>query len=495
MSGAAAGPSFSWNLITDLRSMLAFEFMRNAFMAGTAIAVVAGLIGYFVVLRRLSFATHALGHTGFSGAAAAVLVGVNPVFGLLAFTMVTGTGMAVLGNKASSRDVTTGTVLAFALAIGLLFLSLYKGYATEAYSILFGEVLGISASGVTLTFWTSLVLIGVVAIIYRPLLFASLDEDVAEAKGLPMMFLNVVFMLLLAAAVSISVQIIGVFLIFALMVTPAAIAVQLTHRVGTAVIVSIVVAMTATWAGLFIGWYEPYPVSFFIVAIVFVEYLCIRGMAALRETALLQAIEAPEQDGVRALRNGSVWAGLSQALVIVGVVFLVQTVRAHPGEAWDSAALYSNAWIPITLLVAGAIVGLASYGLYFSGFRKMATSSREFTSPAFLTLLGILGIALTVGGLAMFLAGVTLAASSYGLAPVAVIFGVPILILGLALSVVGLIGQAMGDWRVGLRYEEGTLRTGAVLMVIPFVGYVLSFFGYRRALVRAPAALPAAALA
>jgi zinc/manganese transport system permease protein len=490
MSGSAAGPPFSWNLVTDLRSMLAFEFMRNAFMAGTVIAIVAGLIGYFVVLRRSSFASHALGHTGFSGAAAAVLVGVNPVYGLLVFTMATGTGMALLGNKASSRDVQTGTVLAFALALGLLFLSLYKGYATEAYSILFGEVLGISAAGVLLTFWTSLVVLGLVAFLYRPLLFGSLDEDVAEAKGLPMMALNIAFMLLLAITVSIAVQIIGVFLIFALLVTPAAIAVQLTHRAATAVLVAIFVAVTATWGGLFIGWYEPYPVSFFIVAIVFVEYVCIRGMAALRETALLQALEAPEQDGVRALRNASVWAWLSQALLIVGALFLVQTVLAHPSEAWDSATLYVNARLSIILLVAGAIVGLASYWLYFSGFRKMATSSREFTSPAFLTLLGILGIFLTVGGLALFLSGVTLAASSYGLAPVAELFGVPILVLGLVLSAVGLLGQAMGDWRVGLRYQESTLRTGAILMVLPLVGYVLSFLGYRRALARAPASTP-----
>ena len=138
--------------------------------------------------------------------------------------------MALLGNRASNRDVEIGTVLAFALGLGLLFLSLYQGYATEAYSILFGEVLGISASGVAFTFWTSLVIVAVVALIYRPLLFASLDEDVAEAKGMPMVFLNLAFMLLLAVTISIAVQIIGVLLIFALMVTPAAIAVRLTRR-------------------------------------------------------------------------------------------------------------------------------------------------------------------------------------------------------------------------------------------------------------------------
>ncbi|MGA7923247.1 MAG: metal ABC transporter permease, partial [Thermoplasmata archaeon] len=272
MSGAAAGPPFSWNLFTDLRVMWQFEFMRNAFEAGTIIAIVAGLVGYFVVLRRSAFASHALGHTGFSGAAAAVLVGVNPVYGLLIFTMVSGGAMALLGKRASYRDVEIGTVLAFALGLGLLFLSLYQGYATEAYSILFGEVLGISTSGVSFTFWTSLVVLAVVAIIYRPLLFSSLDEDVAEAKGMPMTFLNLAFMLLLAVTISIAVQIIGILLIFALTVTPAAIAIRLTKRALSAVLVSILIAVTAVWAGLFIGWYEPYPVSFFIVGIIFVEY-------------------------------------------------------------------------------------------------------------------------------------------------------------------------------------------------------------------------------
>jgi zinc/manganese transport system permease protein len=492
MSGSGAGPPFSWNLITDLRAMWQFEFMRNAFEAGTIIAIVAGLIGYFVVLRRSSFATHALGHTGFSGAAAAVLVGVDPVFGLLLFTMATATGMAFLGNKASTRDVEIGTMLAFALGLGLLFLSLYQGYATEAYSILFGEILGITASGVAFTFWTALAVLAAIAIIYRPLLFASLDEDVAEAKGLPMLFLNLVFLLLLAVVISISVQIIGVLLIFALMVTPAAIAVRLTTRAASAVIVSMIIAVTAVWAGLFIGWYEPYPVSFFIVGIVFVEYLCIRGMAVLRETPLLQSVDATEIEGVRYLRNASLCASVSQALFVGGAILLTQALLAYPGAAWNAMGLYQHALLAVLFLVPAAIVGAASFLLYFSGFRRMATSSREFTAPAFLTLVGLLGIALTISGLALFLTGAALSASAYALAPVAILFGVPLLFLGIVLSLVGLFGHAVGSWRVGQRYQETVLRTGAILMFVPLLGYALSVLGYSRALARAPipAALP-----
>ena len=290
--------AFSWNLFTDLRDMWQYAFMRNAFEAGTIIAVVAGIIGYLVVLRRSAFATHALGHVGFSGAAAAVLYGVNPVYGLMAFTCSGGAGMALLGRRAASRDIEIGTVLAFMLGLGLLFLSLYKGYATEAYSILFGEILGISDAGVVFTLEASVVVLAVLALIHRPLLFASLDEDVAEAKGLPMLALGLSFMLLLAVAISIAVQVIGVLLIFALMVTPAAVAVRLTKRPLHAVVVSVVVALVSTWMGLFISWYvstsaTPYPVSFFIVTIAFGIYVGVRAIEGVASRLVPPMVPGP----------------------------------------------------------------------------------------------------------------------------------------------------------------------------------------------------------
>jgi zinc/manganese transport system permease protein len=492
VSGLGNGIPFSWNLVTDVRVLWSYEFMRNAVEAGTAIAIMAGILGYFVVLRRSSFASHALGHTGFSGAAAAVLVGAPPVYGLLIFTIAVATGMGFLGNRASARDVEIGTVLAFALGLGLLFISLYQGYAQEAYSILFGEVLAISSTEVALTVWTGLGVLAVVAVIYRPLLFASLDEDVAEAKGLPLVGLNLVFLVLLAIAISFAVQIIGVLLIFALMVTPAAIAVRLTTRPLTAVLVSVAVALTAVWGGLFVTLFTSFPASFFIVGIVFVEYVFIRGIGALRESPLLQAVDAPEEDGVRALRNASFLASISQLMLIGGAVLLAVSLLAYPGAAWNPTGLYAHARGALLVLASGAAVGTVSALLYFSGFRKMATTSREFTSPAFLTLVGLLGITLTAGGLALYVSGVTLSATSYGLAPVAELFGVPLLLLGILLTGVGLVGQAVGGWRVGLRYQESALRTGAVMMCVPVLGYPVSFFGYRRALARG-SPLPASA--
>jgi zinc/manganese transport system permease protein len=267
---------FNANLLIDLQQIFQYQFEQHAFEAGTVVAIIAGIVGYFVVLRRSAFASHALSHIGFAGAAGAVLLGINPVFGLLLFTSGGGIGMAVLGPRSVNRDVQIGTVLAFMLGLGVLFISLYTGYATEAYSILFGEILGISSNDVLVTVIASLIILSAVAIVYRPLLFSSLDEDVAEAKGLSISWLGIIFMLLVALAVSMAVQVVGVLLIFSLMVTPAAMAQRLAKRPRSVIIISVLIALVATWSSLFIAFYEPYPVSFFITSIVFVSYLFVR---------------------------------------------------------------------------------------------------------------------------------------------------------------------------------------------------------------------------
>jgi zinc/manganese transport system permease protein len=162
------------------------------------------------------------------------------------------------------------------LGLGVFFISLYKGYATAAYSILFGEILGISNADVKATFVAGVLVLCVISAIYRPLLFASLDEDVAEARGVPVLALGTIFMLVIAVTTSISVQVVGVLLIFALMVTPAAIAGRLTRRPAQGVAVSVIVALAVTWLGLFLSYYLPYPVSFFITTSVFILYLLTR---------------------------------------------------------------------------------------------------------------------------------------------------------------------------------------------------------------------------
>ena len=271
--------AFSPNVLSDLQNISCYEFMRTAYEAGTMIAIIAGITGYFVVLRRSAFVAHAFSEIGFAGASGAILLDsayFPPIAGLLLGSILGGLAIAVLGRRAANRDTQIGIILAFALGLGLLFISLYKAFATAAISILFGEIVGISPGEVTLTFEASALIIVVMAFLYRPLLFASLDEDVAEAKGMPMVFLGTAFMLVVAVAVSFAVQVTGVLLIFSLMVTPAAAAQYVSRRPSRSIAFSVAVAVVATWVGLFVAFYTPYPVSFFITAINFSLYIAVR---------------------------------------------------------------------------------------------------------------------------------------------------------------------------------------------------------------------------
>ena len=274
---------FGWNLIRDIQAQFQYAFMQHAYTAGAIVAIVAGVVGYFVVLRSLSFAGHALSHIGFAGATGAVALGVNPIYGLLVFTVGGAVGMGALGKRIYGRDVVIGIVLAWMLGLGVLFLSLYSGYATEAYALLFGEILGISQTDVVVTLVAGVVTLAAIAIMFRPLLFASVDSDVAEARGVPVKLLSILFMVVLAISVSEAVQVVGVLLIFALLVTPPAIAERLTARPGMAIALSVLLALLFTWIGLFVSFYLPYPVSFFITTLAFVTYLVVRLWIYLRQ--------------------------------------------------------------------------------------------------------------------------------------------------------------------------------------------------------------------
>jgi zinc/manganese transport system permease protein len=269
-------PPLGWNPFDDLGTMLQYQFMVHAFQAGTVVALVAGVIGYFVVMRGSSFAAHALSHIGFAGATGAVVLHLSPVIGLLAFTVGSGTVIGALGSRVRGRDVTIGIVLAWTLGLGVLFISLYTGYATEAYALLFGEILGISERDVAIVVLAGVPTLLALALIYRPLLFSSVDENLAAARGVPVTGLSIAFMAVLALAVTEAVQVVGVLLIFALIVTPAAIAVRWTRRPALAIVVSASLALTFTWTGLTIAFYSPHPVSFFITSLAFGTYLLSR---------------------------------------------------------------------------------------------------------------------------------------------------------------------------------------------------------------------------
>ncbi len=212
--------------------MLEYEFMRNAFMAGGAVAIVAGAVGFFLVLRNLTFAGHALSHVGFAGAAGSVLVGVGPLWGLLAFTLAAGIAMGLLGERLRGRDVAVGIILSLALGLGVLFLYFYTTHATQATAILFGNVLGVSAETVWALSGLSMISVGALGFISRPLLFATLAPELAEAKGVSLRLVSVLFLAVVAIAVAEAAQVVGVLLVFALMVGPAAAALRLTSRVA-----------------------------------------------------------------------------------------------------------------------------------------------------------------------------------------------------------------------------------------------------------------------
>ena len=276
-------PQLSWNLLGDIAALFQYEFMVHAFEAGTVVALVAGAIGYFVVLRSSAFAAHALSHIGFAGATGAVVLYLNPIAGLLAFTLGAGVTIGALGSRLRGRDVTIGIVLAWTLGLGVLFISLYRGYATEAYALLFGQILGISAGDVAVTLVMGALTLVLLVVVYRPLLFSSVDEELAAARGVPVTALSMAFMAILAVAVTEAVQVVGVLLIFALIVTPAAIVVRLTCRPRTAILLSVGLALLFTWAGLAISYYSPHPVSFFITSLAFASYLAVRLLSYLSQ--------------------------------------------------------------------------------------------------------------------------------------------------------------------------------------------------------------------
>jgi zinc/manganese transport system permease protein len=261
-------------------SIFQYSFIQNAFFAGSIVAVVGGFVGYFLITRGLTFAGHALSHIGFAGAAAALVVGVDPIFGLLLFTVVSGIGIGVFGKDLREEDVNIGIVMTMMLGLGALFISLYNGYAEQAYSILFGTILGIGRTDVVITAAFGLVTVLILIAIFRPLLFSSIDPEVAAARGVPVRFLGILFLVLVAVAVSMSVQVVGVLLIFTLLVGPAATAIRVVHVPVGAVAFSIALGLIYVWIGIFLAATGTWPVSFYIAAISFCVYLPVRLITA-----------------------------------------------------------------------------------------------------------------------------------------------------------------------------------------------------------------------
>jgi len=245
-------------------TMFEYEFMQNAFAASGIVAVLAGVVGYFLVLRGQTFAGHALSHVGFTGATGAVLVGMSPLWGMIGFTLAAGIGMGALGEKLTGRDVAIGVILTLSLGFGLLFLHFFTAYASQATALLFGNVLGVSHETLVVLAGLAVVSLGALAIIMRPLLFASLQPELAEAKGVSLRLVSILFLAITALAVAASTQIVGVLLVFALMVGPAAAAQNVATRLSTGVLLAAVFALGQAWLGLTLAYYIDWPTSFWI---------------------------------------------------------------------------------------------------------------------------------------------------------------------------------------------------------------------------------------
>jgi zinc/manganese transport system permease protein len=271
-----ATPSPSWNVFHDVHQLTSYPFMRHAFVAGTIVALVAGVAGYFVVLRQSSFAAHALSEIGFAGASGGVAYGFSAVLGLLGMTLVGAAAIGLLGKRLRGRDAAIGSVLAFSLGLGSYFLTRYKGNSSGAFGLLFGEILGISVRDIWIIAIAGGVTLALMVAMYRPLLFASLDEDVAEAKGVPVRALSVAFLLVLAVAVTAAVQVVGVLLIFSLLVTPGAIADRVCRTPGQGIAVCVALSVAFVWTGLSVTYYSKFPVGFLITAFAFAGYLVAR---------------------------------------------------------------------------------------------------------------------------------------------------------------------------------------------------------------------------
>ncbi|WP_237476339.1 metal ABC transporter permease [Lichenibacterium dinghuense] len=267
--------------------MLAYDFMRTAFAASGVVALLAGLVGYFLVLRNQTFAGHALAHVGFTGATGAIMVGIAPLWGLVGFTLAAGLAMGALGERLSARDVAIGMTLSLALGFGLLFLHFYTAFATQATALLFGNVLGVDPESLLSLVVLSALSLAVLAAVSRPLLFASLQPELAEARGVPVRRVSVIFLGIVAVAVSEASQIVGVLLVFTLMVGPAAAARNLSPRFGVGVALSAALALAEAWGGLVLAWQTDWPVSFWITALSAAAYgLSFAPMAARASRAL-----------------------------------------------------------------------------------------------------------------------------------------------------------------------------------------------------------------
>jgi zinc/manganese transport system permease protein len=286
MTADVANPQLSWNVARDIGEVLEYHFMVNALLAGSIVAVTAGLLGWFMVLRREAFAGHTLSLMAFPGASGAALIGVPAAWGYFAFCAAGGAAIGRLSGSGrrslSEQSALIGSVQVLALAVGYLFLSLYGGVLGDLENLLFGTVVGISDNQVLLLAAVAVGTLVVLVVLGRPLLFASVDADVAAARGVPARGVSVVFLVALGLAVAATSQVTGVLLVFALLLMPAASAQAITARPGLSLALTVALGLAVVWVGLGVAYFSVYPAGFFITSISFGVYVAVRVVVGVR---------------------------------------------------------------------------------------------------------------------------------------------------------------------------------------------------------------------
>ncbi|HEV7977475.1 metal ABC transporter permease [Amycolatopsis sp.] len=265
-----------------LRS-LGLDFVQTALLAAGVLAIVAGVLGPLIVMRRMSFAVHGTSELAFTGAAAALLLGVGVEYGALGGAVIAAVLIAFLGSRESDRDSVIGVILAFGLGLGVLLLSFYQGRSTNKFGILIGQIVAVDRTNLNVLMIASALVLIVLALIYRPLLFASVDPAVAVARGVPVRFLALVFAVLVGVATAFGVQIVGSLLVVSLMVTPAAAAARVTASPWKATVLAVIFAEVSALGGIVLSLAPGKPVSAFVTTISFAIYLGCRIVAKVRD--------------------------------------------------------------------------------------------------------------------------------------------------------------------------------------------------------------------
>lgn len=271
--------------------------LSQSILAGAILGVIGGFVGLFVMLRRHAFAVHAIAEMSFAGAALFLLLGYNVVTGSLIGSILSALLIAFMGAKAHDNDSVIGALMPFGLGLGILFLSLYSGRAANKFSLLTGQIVSVDSAQVTTMLLGGLIIIGALTLMWRPLMFASLDPIVATAKGVPIRFLSITFMVLLGIATALSVQVVGSLLVLALLITPAAAALQVTASPRKALILSVLFAELSMVGGILLALAGSLPISPYVTSISFLIFLLCRLLRIVRQrhSASGRTLQEPAQ--------------------------------------------------------------------------------------------------------------------------------------------------------------------------------------------------------